>query len=108
MPPGPFVCLVGRELGCRLTELRAGRYGKRGRRGTSSVGRASASQAEGRGFETRVPLQDLPRNQAPRAFVSTMAPKMVASPALLSRRRIALSRAAGDRCMYRIVVFRSS
>jgi len=50
----------------------------------------------------------LPRNQAPRAFVSTMAPKMVASPALLSRRRIALSRAAGDRCMYRIVVFRSS
>jgi hypothetical protein len=56
MPPGPFVCLVVRELGCRLTELRAGRYGKRSRRGTSSVGRALASQAKGRGFETRVPL----------------------------------------------------
>ena len=32
-----------------------------GQRGRSSVGRASASQAEGRGFETRRPLEEKAR-----------------------------------------------
>ena len=45
------------EPRARLTVPGGRRYGKDQARGTSSVGRASASQAEGREFETRVPLR---------------------------------------------------
>ncbi len=47
-------------------------------RGNSSVGRASASQAEGRGFESRFPLQ-APRQPAGRPCIGRLAQRFRAS-----------------------------
>jgi hypothetical protein len=49
------------------------------RRGRSSAGRASASQAEGRGFETRRPLQEKPLLR-PEAFDTSPSPLIRSGP----------------------------
>ena len=69
MPPGPLFISRGPSLTPapgRLSSFQRGGGSHGLRCGTSSVGRASASQAEGRGFETRVPLRSrfAPRERA--------------------------------------------
>jgi hypothetical protein len=62
------------------------------------------------GFDSRQLHKVFSRDQAFPDLVSTMSPKIGAAPSFgrPSSRRMAVSRAAGDRCMYRSVVARSS
>ena len=81
----PGTEIRGSGEGLNPLSLRKSIYGLRKRCGNSSVGRASASQAESRGFESRLPLIKCGRRDVSFAFFCVIRKKVRLSPDSLTR-----------------------